>query len=82
MLSDQKRSGGENKGRNHPPKTEGRPRVSTAAVAIVRAYERFLELPVPVVLVVLWLLGALVLGAVVMGAFSAVVWLSAAITTL
>jgi hypothetical protein len=54
----------------------------TATVAIVRAYERFLELPVPVVLVMLWLLGALILGAVVMGVYSAVVWLSAAIAPL
>ena len=30
---------------------------------IERAYERFLELPVPVVLVVLWLAGAVLLGA-------------------
>jgi hypothetical protein len=49
-----------------------------APVAIGRAYERFLELPVPVVLVVLWLLGGLILGAVVMGVCSAVVWLWAA----
>jgi len=77
MLSDQKRSWGENKGRNHPLKTESRPRVPPATVAIGRAYERFLELPMSVVL---WLLGALILGAVVMGAYSAVVWLSAATT--
>ena len=29
---------------------------------IVRAYERFYELPVPVVLAVLWLVGAVLLG--------------------
>jgi hypothetical protein len=51
----------------------------TAPVAIGRAYERFLDFPVPVVL---WLLGALILGAVVMGVYSAVVWLSAAIAPL
>jgi len=28
-----------------------------------RAYERFLELPVPLVLVVLWLAGAMLMGA-------------------
>jgi hypothetical protein len=38
-----------------------------ASHAIGRAYERFLELPVVVVLVVLWLLGALILGAVFSG---------------
>jgi hypothetical protein len=62
-----------------PPKTEGRPYMPTAPVAIGRAYERFLDFPVPVVL---WLLGALILGAVVMGVYSAVVWLSAAIAPL
>src|SRR5918994_1118034 len=62
-----------------PPITEGRPHMPNATVAVRRAYERFLELPVPVVLVVLWLLGVLILGAVVMGVYSAVVWLSAAI---
>ena len=63
-------------------KTEGRTHMPTVTVAIGRAYERFLELPVPVVLVVLWLLGVLILGAVVMGLYSAVVWLSAAIAPL
>jgi hypothetical protein len=54
----------------------------TAIVGIVRAYEMFLELPVAVVLVVMWLLGVLMLGAVVMGVYSAVVWLPAAIAPL
>jgi hypothetical protein len=65
-----------------PPNPGGRPRMPAAPLAIGRAYERFLELPVAVVLVVLWLLGALILGAVVMGGYSAVVWLSAAIASL
>ena len=47
-----------------------------ASLAIGRAYERFLELPVPVVLAALWLLGALILVAVVTAAYWAVVWLS------
>jgi hypothetical protein len=69
-------------GAKPPPKTEGtegRPHKPTAPAAIGRAYERFLELPVPVVLVVLWLFGALILGAVVMGVYSFAVWPSAAI---
>ena len=49
---------------------------------VARAYEGFLELPVPLVLMVLWLLGALMLGAVVMGIYSAEVWLSTAIAPL
>jgi hypothetical protein len=55
-----------------------------ASHAIGRAYERFLELPVVVVLVVLWLLGALILGAVAVVAYLASgwlqTWLSAATT--
>ena len=49
---------------------------------VARAYEGFLELPVPLVLMVLWFLGALMLGAVVMGIYSAEVWLSTAIAPL
>ena len=49
---------------------------------MARAFEGFLELPVPLVLMVLWLLGALMLGAVVMGIYSAEVWLSTAIAPL
>ena len=49
---------------------------------MARAYEGFLGLPVPLVLMVLWLLGALMLGAVVMGIYSAEVWLSTAIAPL
>jgi len=40
-----------------------------------RAYERVLELPGPVILAMLWLLGALILGAVAVVAYSALVWL-------
>jgi len=50
--------------------------VPLASLAIGRAYERFLELPVLVVLAALWLLGALMLVAVVTAAYWAVVWLS------
>ena len=67
-------------GAKPPPKTEGGPR--RVPLAIGRTYEGFLELPVPVVLVVLWLLGALMLGAVVIGVYWAVAWLSAAIALL
>ena len=42
------------------------------------AYGRFLELPVPAVLVVLWLLGVVLLGAAVTATYSAAVWLLAA----
>jgi hypothetical protein len=70
-LSDENRPQDENKERSRPKKTTATPGSS----AIGRAYERFLELPVPVVLVVLWLLGALILGAVAVVAHSALVWL-------
>ncbi len=59
------------------------PRVpNRSPLRIGRAYEGFLGLPVPLVLMALWLLGALMLGAVVIGAYSAEVWLSAAIAPL
>jgi hypothetical protein len=38
------------------------------------AYGRFLELPVPVVLAALWLLGAVLLVAAVTAAYSVAVW--------
>ena len=43
------------------------------------AFERFLELPGIVVAVVLWLVGAVLMGAAVMGAYSVVEWLIEAI---
>ena len=46
------------------------------------AYGRFLELPVPAVLAVLWLLGALLLGAGVAAAYLAGVGLLAAVAIL
>jgi hypothetical protein len=45
---------------------------------MAEAYGGFLELPVPVVLVMLWLIGVALLGAVSLGAYSTVVWLLAA----
>jgi hypothetical protein len=52
-------------------------RARTSAGPIAEAYGRFLELPVPVVLVVLWLIGAVLLGTVLVAAYSAEVWLLA-----
>ena len=66
------------RGAKPSPRNEDRPRVplgTPASHAIGRAYERLLELPVLVILVVLWLLGALILGAVAVVAYSASVWL-------
>jgi hypothetical protein len=74
LNHDQSRPQDENKGRSRLQETWSAPDVP-ASSAIGRAYERFLELPVPVVLVVLWLIGALFLGAVAMVAHSALVWL-------
>jgi hypothetical protein len=48
------------------------------AEAIAEAYGKFLGLPVPVVLVVLWLIGAVILGTVLVAAYSEVMWLLAA----
>jgi hypothetical protein len=75
-------SGGERSLRSGTSGTQYRPRAHASAGPLAEACGRFLELPVPVVLVVLWLIGALILGAVVMGGYSAVVWLSAAIASL
>jgi hypothetical protein len=64
-----------------PASTFGAPRrplERPSAGPIADAYGRFLELPVPVVLVVLWLLGVALLGATVTAAYSAAVWLMAA----
>ena len=59
--------------------TQYRPRAQTSVGPGAEAYGRFLELPVPVVLAVLWLLGAMLLGTVLMAAYSGAVWLTAAI---
>ncbi len=54
-----------------PPRTEPletrqhRPRARASTDPIGAAYGRFLELPVPVLLVALWLFGALLLGLLV-----------------
>ena len=60
------------------PGTEHRDRTHTIAGAMAEAYGGFLELPVPVVLVMLWLIGVALLGAVSLGAYSTVLWLLAA----
>ena len=59
-----------------------RPLERPSAGPIADAYGRLLELPVPVVLAVLWLLGVLLLGAAVTAAYSAAVWLLAAMAIL
>jgi hypothetical protein len=58
------------------------PRAHRPAGSVTEAYDGFLELPVPVVLVVLWVFGALLLGTALMAAYSAGVWLWAAIALL
>ena len=68
--------------RTGAPGAGHRSRGRTPAGPIAKAYARFLELPVPVVLVVLWLIGAVLLGTVLVAAHSAVVWLLAAMALL
>jgi hypothetical protein len=51
--------------RTYSPGTRQRPRARASGSPIGEAYGRFLEMAVPVVLAAMWLLGALVLGAVV-----------------
>jgi hypothetical protein len=63
--------------RTGPSGAEHRARARTSAGPIAEAYGRFLELPVPVVLVVLWLIGAVLLGTVLVVGYSAEVWLLA-----
>ena len=58
------------------------PLEKSSAGPIADAYGRFLELPVPVVLVVLWLLGAVLLGAAVTAVYSAAAGLLAAMAIL
>jgi hypothetical protein len=61
---------------------EPRSRPRTSASSIAEACGRFVELPVPVVLVVSWLIGTVLLGTVLVAAYSAVVWLLAAMALL
>jgi len=72
-------SGGERSLRTGTSGTQYRPRAHTSAGPVAEAYGRFLELPVPVVLAVLWLLGAMLLGIVLIAGYSGAVWLTAAI---
>ena len=65
-----------------PPLRSRASKPRTSAGSIAEAYGRFLELPVPVVLVVLWLIGAVLLGTVLMAAYSAMMWLLAATSLL
>ena len=47
------------------------PRVAVRwPLALGRTYERFLELPVPVVLAVLWMVGAALLGSIALALYS------------
>src|SRR5829696_2627969 len=68
--------------RTDAPGAEHRARARTSEGPIANAYARFLELPVPVVLVVLWLIGAVLLGTVFVAAYSVMVWLWAALALL
>jgi hypothetical protein len=57
--------------RTHPSGAPRWPRASAFAGTIIgEAYGRFFELPVPVVLVALWLLGAIVFVGLVLGVVS------------
>ena len=64
------------------PGAPWQPRERPSAGPIADAYGRLLELPVPVVLAVLWLLGVVLLGVAVTTAYSAAVWLLAAMAIL
>ena len=64
--------------RTNSPRAEHRVHAHTDAGPIAEAYGRFLELPVPVVLVVLWTIGMVLIGAVLGVAYSAVTWSLAA----
>ena len=54
----------------HPSVPPKKPHGRAIAGAIGEAYGRFLELPVPVVLAALWLLGAILLVGLVLGVVS------------
>jgi hypothetical protein len=58
------------------------PNTGPSSRSITEAYSWFLELPVPVVLAVLWLVGVVLLGTVVIAAYSAEVLLLAAVAIL
>jgi hypothetical protein len=68
--------------RTGAPGAEHRARARRSAGPISNAYARFLELPVPVVLVMLWLIGVVLLGTVFVAAYSLMVWLWAAMELL
>ena len=65
---------------------KSRPRERPSAGPIAQAFCKFLELPVPVVLLVLWIFGAvllgLLLGMVLVASYWAEFWLLAAIAQL
>ena len=65
---------------------KSRPRERPSAGPIAQAFGKFLELPVPVVLLVLWIFGAVVLGLLVglvlVSSYWAEIWLLAAIAQL
>jgi hypothetical protein len=65
---------------------QSRPRTRPSAGPIAQAFGKFLELPVPVVLLVLWIFGAvllgLLLGMVLVTSYWAEFWLLAAIVQL
>ena len=65
---------------------KSRPRERSSAGPIAQAFSKFLELPVPVVLLVLWIFGAvllgLLLGMVLVTSYWAAFWLLAAIAQL
>ena len=69
-----------------PSGAQSRPRARPSAGPIAEACEKFLELPGPVVLVVLWLFGAvllgLLLGTVLVASYWTELWLLAAIAQL
>jgi len=72
--------------RTASPEAQYPSRSHASAGPLGESYGRFLELPVPVVLGVLWLIGAvllgLLLGTVLVASYSAEVWLLRAIAQL
>jgi hypothetical protein len=58
------------KGRTKGTPTEKRRTTASVSEGMGLAYERFLELPVPVVLVVLWVGGVALLGACALSAYA------------
>jgi hypothetical protein len=72
-------SGGGRSLRSGTSGAQFRNRAHASADPVAEAYGKFLDLPVPVVLAVLWLLGVVLLGTVLMAGHSVGVWLTAAI---